>query len=427
MATEGVRAFRLRECCVRQLRARQILSLIHISQSIYTVGTYSGSSWGWTSASISPDASGGGQLNAVSCVSATSCVAVGQDSAVEGQGIESVGIYSGSAWTWSTSSIVASDSSGGGVFWGLSCVSSNVCTAVGQDQNDQSIFSTGDVSGSSWTASPSTVAPSDDAGGGGFNDVKCSDEVTCVAVGTDGSQATFDTPLSPIVPAYPLVAPTDSTLGGGLGQVSCPSAITCVAVGSNFEGQPVYSTGAQYGGQWTWSTSSFSGPSDTTNGHVMGVSCPSSTRCIAVGYDSGAQPMYSAATYSNGSWSWTPLTFEGPASSATVDISGVSCLSTTSCLEVGFELVDNQAYPAYASATYTSGEWTWSTLTALTSVQNEGQFTAISCASATSCVAVGSGIYDYQFEPMSASATLANGVWTWTTPQEYEPVGNFTG
>jgi Fibronectin type III domain len=396
------------------------------TQSIYTVGTYSGSTWGWTSATISSDPSGGGQLNAVSCVSSSSCVAVGQDAAVEGQAIESVGTYSGSSWSWTASSIVASDSSGGGVLYGISCVSSNVCTAVGEDQNDQSTFSTGDVSGSTWSASASTVAPSDDVGDGGFNGVVCSDDVTCVAAGTDGSQAIFDTPLNPIVPAYPLLAPTDSTLGGGLGQVSCPTATSCVAIGSDFDGDPMYSTGTQYGGQWTWTSASFSGPGDTTTGHVTGLSCPSTTTCIAVGYDPDTQAMYSIATLSNGSWSWTPLTFEGPASSVQVLITGVSCVSSTSCLEVGWEITGNQGYPLYASATYSNGAWTWSAMSALTSVQNEAQFSGIACVSATSCVAVGNGYYSNQDEAMSETATFASGTWTWTNQEEIAPGGNNT-
>jgi hypothetical protein len=104
-------------------------------QEIFTIGREENSAWSWSRINeVPPDSSGSGYLTSVSCVGSSTCVAVGYDGA--GQSIDAVANESATAWTWSTSSPVTSDSSGTGQLNGIDCVTTTTCVAVGLDGLD---------------------------------------------------------------------------------------------------------------------------------------------------------------------------------------------------------------------------------------------------------------------------------------------------
>ena len=150
-------------------------------------------SWDGTSWSIvpSPSPSGGGDLNAVSCVSATSCVAVGTSDPYPSSGIPPTLVESWDGTDWS---IVPSPSpSGGGDLNAVSCVSAAECTAVGSSTS-QTLVETWD--GTAWS-----ILPSPNPGAGGddeFDGVSCFDPSNCTAVG-------FYVPLAGEYPPVTLV------------------------------------------------------------------------------------------------------------------------------------------------------------------------------------------------------------------------------
>ena len=85
----------------------------------------------WSIQSI-PNPPGGGDLLGVSCATGSSCVAVGQRFNGYGHGgptglVES---WNGTQWRWTAASKPRD-----AVFQGVSCVSSDACTAVGYDEN----------------------------------------------------------------------------------------------------------------------------------------------------------------------------------------------------------------------------------------------------------------------------------------------------
>lgn len=82
---------------------------------------------------VVPDSSGGGDFLEVSCFTATSCIAVGDNDASPSQSIYSFGTESNGVWTWSNSADIAADASGGGELNGVSCPSTTTCVAVGGD------------------------------------------------------------------------------------------------------------------------------------------------------------------------------------------------------------------------------------------------------------------------------------------------------
>jgi hypothetical protein len=163
---------------------------------------------------VTADASGVGAFYGVSCPSATSCIAVGEDGSTAGDGIYSIGTHTDGYWTWSTSTVITPDSSGGGLFEAISCASASACIAVGEDDSGQAIYASGTGSGGIWTWSTSKVVPADGSGLGFFAKVSCASATTCVAVGQDGA--------------------------------SSP--------------QEIFSSGTESGGAWTWTSSTVIAP-----------------------------------------------------------------------------------------------------------------------------------------------------------------------
>jgi alpha-tubulin suppressor-like RCC1 family protein len=94
------------------------------------IETWNGSTWSVLE-SPNPKGSRSPQLNAVSCISARSCAAVGSDSTEEGSSQTLVEASKGSTW-----SIVPSANGASGVSHldGVSCVSTESCFAVGEDE-----------------------------------------------------------------------------------------------------------------------------------------------------------------------------------------------------------------------------------------------------------------------------------------------------
>jgi hypothetical protein len=118
--------------------------------------------------------------------------------------------------------------------------------------------------------------------------------------------------------------PTPTVPMGQLSGVSCTSSTTCTAVGSNAD--PAFGPEVNVGGALERDElvdPVHPQPPGATYGSLTGVSCPSSTACTAVGYDSD----YGFAERWNGT-SWSIQTTPSPTYSS---LYGASCPSSTAC------------------------------------------------------------------------------------------------
>jgi photosystem II stability/assembly factor-like uncharacterized protein len=179
------------------------------------------------------------------------------------------------------------------------------------------------------------------------------------------------------------------TNDSGLDSVSCPSTTDCVAVGLNSDSNaPVAAFTSDDGSSWT--AGAFSrGVHD-----LLDVSCGSTTHCIAVGQNgldrcsatgcTAVGDINSAAVEltTNGGASWTLV-----ASPLWVhELKAVSCPSATECVAVGNE---NPSDGGGAAAVYTlDGGRTW--YPGLLGTLQITDLEDVSCPSVRDCVAVGS-------------------------------------
>ena len=174
----------------------------------------------------------------------------------------------------------------------------------------------------------------------------------------------------------------------GLVSVSCPSTAACTAVG--FSVANTSGPGVTLAERWSgasWVIQSTPNPSVATDSQLNGVSCPSTTSCTAVGfYTSGSGSEMTLAERWNGR-GWAIQATPNPAGATASVLSGVSCVSTSSCTAAGY-------YASGSGSDVTLAERWDGTSWAIQSTPNPSGATAslltgVSCASTTACTAVG--------------------------------------
>ena len=161
--------------------------------------------------------------------------------------------------------------------------------------------------------------------------------------------------------------------------VSCPSTSFCVAVGYSYGAQPVIEDWE--GGNWTLAAN----PNVSSGMQLQAISCTSVTFCMAVG--TGAEE-WNGTAWSVVTWSddFPVPPYQPGHPSQPGPMVSVSCLSPTFCMGV------TSTFPISAV-----DEWdgtTWSFVGALQT--GEDSLGGVSCVSASFCMAVGdSTVYSY--------------------------------
>jgi photosystem II stability/assembly factor-like uncharacterized protein len=332
-------------------------------------------------------------LTQVTCPSSSVCYAVGD----RGNAMKSSD--SGATWSWLSST-------DGNPLYGLSCPTTSTCYATDIYAH---VIKTSDGGATwSWQQTPITTQGTNVPGSGGPNPfaglmaISCSDASTCVASGL------YVVPTGQTIPSTdpPILTTTDggttwslrtsnSGTGNYLHSVSClPGTTTCTAVG---RGGSIVTTSNLV--TWTKATSS-------TTSLLDSVTCMSTSFCIAVGQNgtvdrfngsawtastgNGGPGTLASVTcvdashcYATGKQGITIATSDGGATWAiqagggtTQQMNGISCLTTSLCYAAG------NAGTILKTA---NGGLTWLPQTSGTTTN----LNAISCTSATSCVAVG--------------------------------------
>jgi hypothetical protein len=348
-------------------------------------------------------------LYGVSCPAAGECVAVGfNQEAEKGRGAPLAAIWNGKTWKGATLPLPAGGTSGKLV--AVSCPTKTKCVAVGA-------YSGGLLAetwnGKAWTP---TALPTDK----GFNHeglagVSCPTTTRCVAIGYDLYEYVADRPRDSSTNALAeiwngskwTIVRLNSVLAN-LSSVSCPSANSCLAVGT-WLGESAYATAAV-----SWNGETWKVLPQTSGAAFTGVSCSSAAHCVVVGDTVDPQipsaSMAGLADLWNGR-KWSALRLPWPKGSDSY-LTGVSCTRAGNCATAGGEDLAPNAVPVTgkaAAATWNGKTWTIAKLPALHAGRSD-VFNAVSCPSATQCVAVG------QYEPNKAQlGTGWTGIWNGKT------------
>ena len=221
----------------------------------------------------------------------------------------------------------------------ISCVSITSCVAVGTyvlGGNNHVLVDT--LSGTKWTASQAALpGGATDAAAGG---IQCSSATSCLAVGVSTASGT----TSSLLETLSGTTWTASTFhaGDALTSLSCPSAGSCTAVGNVGAGQAV----AEVLASGTWTRTAIPIPAGTTSIRLTGVSCTTdgSGQCLAVGGYLGTAPDnksdHALVEFGSGG-TWQATTGLDPTNPAGhVLLNGVSCpIDISSCTGAGDDTV----------------------------------------------------------------------------------------
>lgn len=327
-------------------------------------------------------------LNAVSCLSADSCVAVGSDAAVTGE----TETETPAAMRWDGSQWHELDvrMPSGGVQGQLSSVSCKFggCLAVGgYSTKDRGFLVLAEYwSGSTWTPVPLAVPPGPLRPS--LRAVSCVTAGQCVATGSYGKLGSFTSPLAATwdgrtwswsrPPMRTEGPPGNRVLAG----VSCVTADYCVAIGDAYDSASNSAGGFTEtwdGHGWTYT----SGPGGAVE--ASGLSCTAPGYCAAAGtQDAGDAAGYGQLLHGT-HWTGPVMPWPGGIRS---NLYGVSCAGKT-CLAVG-ESEPSQA--ANGTATHPVA-LTWNGVTwtrQSTPSGTMGTLYGVTCLTAADCIAVGS-------------------------------------
>jgi hypothetical protein len=338
-------------------------------------------SWNGSSWSVSRASGGSGtinQLNGVSCSQANRCTAVGY-SMTRSFKETLVEAWNGRRW----SEVESSDpSSSDNILNAVSCSDPETCTGVGLAKNRSGAVRTLiEASGSSgWSTdrSPNQRVISVD---NLLNGVSCTSATSCEGIGNWGSGS------GALAESWNGASWSNSRVANParksnvLRAVSCASATDCEAVGYGFDvALNVTQTVIE-----TWNGSSWSvapSPNETGDSRLFGVSCATSTSCIAVGdYLNSSGALRTLVESWNGE-SWSIIPSANRSSKMDNELNGVTCTSATSCVAVGSDNDDSSLVESYDGSGWT-----------LASSPNPGTPTTlsgVSCISSLNCEAVGS-------------------------------------
>ncbi len=141
-----------------------------------------------------------------------------------------------------------------------------------------------------------------------------------------------------------------------------------------------------------WSKQAPSGVQSSEFENLYGVSCPTDTMCMAVGwrYNVNEPPWNIIFSYelSEGKWSYVPMPI--PAGGSFPSIESISCKSATSCIAVGKVQMANQVVVPLAES-WDGSKWTIQSIPAPATEATlpYAHLEDVSCASASECTAVG--------------------------------------
>ncbi len=285
-------------------------------------------------------------LESVACTSADNCWAAGIAS--DGtQADPSPALTVALHWNGSAWSVVPTPSPGGTAagdnsdLFGLSCVSSADCWAVGSDTSgthNRNLALHWD--GHSWSAA-TTPAPLDSSA---LSSVRCTSTASCWAVGSANS----DDPSSNEAlhwngATWSLASTPDPHTGNAsLGGAGCTSAANCWAVGGygGFNGIARFNLALRWNGQsWAHVLTPDPAGSHSTDGNALAaVTCPAVTYCWAIGaYTGGSGQVLDQVLHWNGT-RWSQVSTANPGgtiSHSNNDLNGIACPSRTDCWAVG--------------------------------------------------------------------------------------------
>jgi len=324
------------------------------------------------------------ELESVDCVTESFCMAVGSFSV--GSTEQTLVLrWSDDEWTAipSPNNSVTQDN-----LKSVSCVSESFCTAVGffeGGSGPEALAMSWD--GSTWTLDPTLIAAP--TAYSVLNAVSCVSATFCLAVGSIGAS-----PMQTLILQWDgttwaqVPSPnTSPSLANSLQGVSCLSPSRCTAVGFHSDGISNL-TLALHWDDTSWvqipTPNPWRGSTPSQNNSLRSISCTSSTACVAVGsYGYLSAGLSLVLTWDGDQWTQVgspePAAYRSP-------LLSVACVTGNACAAVGsfkeFGVESSQPCVVWSGGV-------WEQQSAPTAGVALNELTGVSCLSASECIGVG--------------------------------------
>ena len=354
-----------------------------------------------------------GQLFWVSCPGVSTCMAVGTYVDPSGTGVSLAERWDGARW----SQLSIPNPSGAAVstLLGVSCTSSSACIAVGAYIDSSGTFHAFAERWDGTTWSIQSIPEPPGAQSTFLNAVSCSSASSCTAVGnftdSSGVGVTLAERWNGTTWAVQSTPNPSGAQSSGFSGVSCTSSTACIAVGLSTLG-----TLAEQWNGTAWTIQSTPSPGQSPS--LLSVSCTSSSACIASGnYTDSSGAGVTLAEQWNGT-KWTVKSTPNPSGSQFAFLNSVWCSSSSACTAVGASF-DSSGAASTLAERWDGSKWT---LQATSNVPGGrgGLFIGVACPEASACIAVG-----YGFDASGTLVTLGEG-WD-GTQWSIQPTANPEG
>jgi hypothetical protein len=350
--------------------------------------------WNGTTWAVRPvpvPAAGNGVLTSVSCASARACMAVGYTGNFQ---LPLAARWNGATWT--VRILPFPPSGAQNPLTGVSCTSATACTAIGQTETENTTAPLAERwDGATWAIQH---VPAPIARKVVLTAVSCTSATSCTAAGRinrgNGRLGLRAEHWNGTVWAVQRPGARLPFGSGDVNALSCTSARACTAVvnrlvevNGHFNGR-VAALVERWNGR-NWTVQRTPGAARKRGRNLLGVSCTSARRCMAVGYFAKAFAKVALAERWNGRrWRIKPTPGD-PGRVAPNVLAGVSCTSASACLAVGSydprqDLAD---FSTTLAERWNGRKWH---IQAPRSPTRDSLLSGVSCTSATKCTAVGS-------------------------------------
>jgi hypothetical protein len=377
--------------------------------------------------------------HAVSCPTATFCVAVGGYSDTAGHTEPVVDTLSNGTWTSSIGALPNDAAPDGGPgtpnasYYSVTCLSTTSCVAVGSYVNTSSVTNglIATLSGSTWTA-VAAPRPSNASNTLGLLDVACPTSSFCAVTGyyqdTTSSGAFNGWLLTLTNGTWSGERAPEPSDGGNDGDshqfaattgLSCPTASDCLAVGQyeNTSGGLLPLIEQWNGTGWTPSVGALPSGANTTTpifDQLVSAECATPTTCVADGwyYDQGGKVFGLIDTLSGGTWTGVQApqpSNQDPTHQGT-ELNELSCPTPTFCMTIGHYVATGNTETVLVD-TLSAGAWTVAPATSPATGSAISYGRTAACYSPVACVAT--GIYQ------DAANHSQGFLDTWTGAQGY--------
>jgi subtilisin family serine protease len=313
----------------------------------------------------SPSGASSSRLTGVACTSYSQCIAVG--SYVDSGTRKPLAMkWSSSTWSWSLSTVPVPSGAKSSELTAMSCTSASNCLAVGSyvDSSGTKLTFAVQWNGTSWSqiTTPGVVLsekPLAWASASEFTSIDCAGASACMAVGgyvdiITGEHRVFAMNWTGKAWVFGEVPAPSEPESIELTGVSCPSSNECVTIGDYEASGASVPLAATWNGS-SWSESEIPLPSEAGSAALKGVSCSAASECVAAGeYESGSTTSALALAW-NGT-EWTEHTFEEVPGASESKLAAVSCTGPSECNATGSLAFGGNAA---ANAAYSLSETQW--------------------------------------------------------------------